>query len=55
MRADGDVAIYPPGSNGNVPPMARIVGRRYVVKVFLTIGYIDLSDYHFTEAATFTR
>lgn len=30
MPADGDVAIYPPGSNGNVPPMASIVGRRYV-------------------------
>ncbi len=26
MPGDGDVAIYPPGSNGNVPPIARIVG-----------------------------
>jgi Beta-propeller repeat len=27
---DGDVAVYPRGSNGNVEPIARIIGRDYV-------------------------
>jgi hypothetical protein len=30
LPGDGDVAVYPAGSNGNVEPIARIIGRDYV-------------------------